>query len=160
MFRKCRVRKRLFSRTYLLKIGDSVLFFCGFTEAGVHGTSFSRYIFPKSYRSCIQSRGFVFLSLWQNIPHCLDSYVSIISPVSGHVSTWNRAKPESEIPSVAVTVFIAWKANACSEWDEEPRALNPFLLHSVCKDAWEPINDFHFIRPAERARKYPWAINE
>ena len=80
--------------------------------------------------------------------------------MSGHVSTWNRAKPESGIPSVAVTVFIAWKANACSEWDEEPRALNPFLLHSGCKDAWEPINDFHFIRPTEGARKCPWAINE
>ena len=41
-----------------------------------------------------------------------------------------------------------------------PAALNPSLLHSYCKEACEPINFFHVLRPREVARYCPSAISE
>ena len=39
-------------------------------------------------------------------------------------------------------------------------ALNPSLLQLCCKEASEPINDFHVSRPSEVLRYFPSAIKE
>ena len=39
-------------------------------------------------------------------------------------------------------------------------ALKPSLLQLVCKEACEPINVFHVLRPTEVARYFPSAISE
>ena len=39
-------------------------------------------------------------------------------------------------------------------------ALNPSLLHPVCREALEPISFFHVLRPSDVARYFPSAINE
>ena len=41
-----------------------------------------------------------------------------------------------------------------------PTALNPSLLQLGCKEAREPISDFHVLRPSEVARYFPSAISE
>ena len=41
-----------------------------------------------------------------------------------------------------------------------PTALNPSLLQLCCKDALEPISDFHVSRPSEVLRYCPSAIRE
>lgn len=42
----------------------------------------------------------------------------------------------------------------------ELTTLNPSMLHSLCKEASEPIRDFHVLRPSEVARCCPSAISE
>ena len=39
-------------------------------------------------------------------------------------------------------------------------ALNPSLLQPICKEALEPISDFHLSRPSEVLRYSPSAIRE
>ena len=41
-----------------------------------------------------------------------------------------------------------------------PTALNPSLLHLICKDPSEPINVFHVVLPREVVRWRPSAIRE
>ena len=41
-----------------------------------------------------------------------------------------------------------------------PTALNPSMLQKVCKEACEPINFFHVLRPSEVGRYCPSAISE
>ena len=41
-----------------------------------------------------------------------------------------------------------------------PTTLNPCLLQLRCKDACEPISDFHVLRPSEVRRYLPSAISE
>ena len=41
-----------------------------------------------------------------------------------------------------------------------PAVLNPSLLQPTCKEACEPISDFHVLRPSEVLRYCPSAISE
>ena len=43
---------------------------------------------------------------------------------------------------------------------KSPTTLNPSLLQLSCREASEPISDFHVLRPSEVARYCPSAISE
>ena len=85
-----------------------------------------------------------------SFPHVLES--SCRPPVPKPIR-------ESQEPQwfcwLAVMPILAldWRASS-------PTALNPSLLQLGCKEAREPISDFHVLRPSEVARYFPSAISE
>ena len=87
-------------------------------------------------------------SAW--LPHVLES--SGIPPVPKPILESQVLQSFSLLPRIPILALAQrlWSATT----------LNPSLLQLVCKEAWEPISDFHVLRPSEVARYCPSAINE
>ena len=85
-----------------------------------------------------------------SFPHVLES--SNTPPVPKPIR--ESQEPQS-FCSLAVMPILALDRRRLS-----PTALNPSLLQLGCKEAREPISDFHVLRPSEVARYFPSAISE
>ena len=85
-----------------------------------------------------------------SFPHVLES--SCRPPVPKPIR--ESQEPQS-FCSLAVMPILALDRRRLS-----PAALNPSLLQLGCKEAREPISDFHVLRPSEVARYFPSAISE
>ena len=85
-----------------------------------------------------------------SFPHVLES--SGLPPVPKPIR--ESQEPQS-FCSLAVMPILALDRRKLP-----PTALNPSLLQLGCKEAREPISDFHVLRPSEVARYFPSAISE
>ena len=88
------------------------------------------------------------LEAW--FPHVIES--SIFPPVPNPILELQETQSLSLFPTIPIL--------ALERLFQSHRALNPSLLQLICKEALEPINDFHVSRPSEVLRNCPSAISE
>ena len=99
----------------------------------------------------------------KNVSHCFDVLVSVISAWSfvstrvGVIGASSSTKPDSGITGYAIIFVVSKDTNSrCSEGvcgiAVAPVVLNPSWLQLGCREASEPISDFHLLRPSEVGR--------
>ena len=82
-------------------------------------------------------------------PHVLES--SVLPPVPNPIL---ESQEEQPICSLLMMPILALELLRAVQ-----TALNPSLLQFSCKEAFEPIRDFHLLRPSEVLRYWPSAIS-
>ena len=104
-----------------------------------------------------------FLSLHQDVSHGLDVLVVIITIVRSFVSTRvvvirfsSSNKPNSGVTKIAVVFIVTKYTDSYSGLVpvlNTTISIEPFLVIQLyCKEALEPISDFHVSQPSEVAR--------
>ena len=83
------------------------------------------------------------LEAW--FPHVIES--SSFPPVPNPILEWQETQLFSLFPTIPIL--------ALERFFQTHRAFNPSLLHLICKEALEPISDFHVPRPSEVLRYCP-----
>ena len=86
------------------------------------------------------------LEAW--FPHVIESSIFPLVP-----------NPILELQETQLLPFPTIPILALERFFQSHRALNPSLLQLICKEALEPINDFHVSRPSEVLRNCPSAIS-
>ena len=95
-----------------------------------------------------------------------------LSPLSGmNIASFPHVLESSGIPPVPNPILESQLVQLICSLPRIPiltldaelrvrKTLNPSLLQSVCREAWEPTSVFHVVMPSEVARYCPLAINE
>ena len=103
----------------------------------------------------------------QDVAHGLDVPVSVVWWVFSLISTRvcvvmtsSCTKTDSGVTPDIIESLLVIPILALECGLSLQIALNPSLLHLVCKEARGPISDFHEVRPSEVKRYWPSAISE